>query len=47
MSDFTESFGNIIDFRQAGKVKYPLVELLFMAVIAVIANANTWSEIEI
>lgn len=43
---FTESFENVIDFRQEGKVKHKLVEIIFTAVVATIANANTWIEVE-
>lgn len=43
---FTNSFENIIDFRQQGKVKHKLIEIIFTAVVATIANANTWIEVE-
>lgn len=43
--DFKDCFGNIEDFRQEWKVKHSLIEILFIAVIATIANANTWLEI--
>lgn len=45
INDFEDSFGNIKDFRQEWKVKHPLIEILYIAVIATIANANTWIEI--
>lgn len=45
IEDFKDSFGNIEDFRQEKKVKHSLTEILFMAVVASIANANTWIEI--
>ena len=47
MDIFEECFGNVIDFRQEGKVTYPLIEVIFMAVIGTIANGNSWSDIEI
>lgn len=43
---FTESFKNVTDFRQEWKVKHKLIEVLFTAVVATIANANTWIEVE-
>ena len=46
IKNFKESFKNIKDFRQAHKVKHDLTEMLFVAVIATIANCNTWLEIE-
>lgn len=45
MNNFKDSFSNIKDFRQEWKVKHSLIEILFIAVIATIANANTWIEI--
>lgn len=46
IKDFKESFKNVKDFRQAHKVKHDLTEMLFVAVVATIANCNTWLEIE-
>jgi predicted transposase YbfD/YdcC len=43
---FTESFKNINDFRQPWKIKHRLIEVIFTAVVATIANANTWIEVE-
>lgn len=43
---FTESFQNIIDFRQQGKVLHKLIDILFIAVVATIANADNWTEVE-
>jgi len=45
IDDFKDSFGNVEDFRQEWKVKHSLIEILFIAVVATIANANTWLEI--
>lgn len=45
INDFEGSFKNVKDFRQEWKVKHKLIEILFIAVIATIANANTWIEI--
>lgn len=45
INDFKDSFGNIKDYRQEWKVKHNLLEILYIAVIATIANANTWIEI--
>jgi flagellin-specific chaperone FliS len=35
------------DFRQEHKTKHKLTEMLFMVVMAIIINANTWIEIEV
>lgn len=43
---FIEKFKNIPDFRQEGKVKHKLIEIMFTSVVATIANANTWIEVE-
>ena len=43
---FVETFGNIIDFRQQGKVLHKLIDILFIAVVATIANADSWTEVE-
>ncbi len=45
IEDFKDSFENIEDFRQEKKVRHSLIEILFIAVVASIANANTWIEI--
>lgn len=44
---FTESFKNIIDFRQSWKIKHKLIEIIFIAVVATIANSNNWVEVEV
>jgi predicted transposase YbfD/YdcC len=43
--DFLDAFNNLPDFRQEGKVKHQLFEIIFIAVSASIANANSWIEI--
>lgn len=45
IKEFEDSFGNIGDFRQEGKVKHKLIEILFIAVVATIANADSWIEV--
>lgn len=45
INDFKDSFGNVQDFRQEWKVKHSLIEILYIAMIATLANANTWIEI--
>lgn len=45
IKDFKKSFEEIEDFRQAGKVKHKLIDILFIGVVASIANANTFLEI--
>ncbi|WP_374700102.1 transposase family protein, partial [Fusibacter sp. 3D3] len=43
---FKSAFENVSDFRQEWKVKHKLIEIIFTTVIATIANANTWIEVE-
>lgn len=43
---FKSAFENVSDFRQTWKVKHKLIEIIFTTVIATIANANTWIEVE-
>ena len=38
-------FEELSDSRQSGKIKYNLVEVVVMAIIAVTAGAEHWSEI--
>ena len=38
-------FEELSDSRQAGKIKYNLVEVVVMAIIAVTAGAKHWNEI--
>jgi len=40
-----ESFESLEDPRSAQRVKYPLIEIIFLAVTAVISGANEWEEI--
>lgn len=40
IKDFKESFGNVKDYRQEGKIKHKLIEILFIAVTATIGNAH-------
>lgn len=40
-------FEEIEDTRQQGKIKYLLVEVIVMTIIAVTAGADNWSEIAI
>ncbi|SHK28059.1 DDE_Tnp_1-associated [Paramaledivibacter caminithermalis DSM 15212] len=45
IEDFKATFGKIKDFRQPWKTKHKLIEILFIAVVATIANADGWIEI--
>ena len=40
-------FEELSDSRQQGKIKYNLVEVVVMAIIAVTAGAEHWNEIAI
>ena len=42
---FTSHFSNIIDQRQTAKVTYPLEDILFVSLCAVIAGAEGWADI--
>ncbi|MCB2291888.1 ISAs1 family transposase [Clostridium sp. CS001] len=44
---FTNYFGIIKDIRQQTKVRHKLIDILFIAVAATIANASDWKEIEV
>jgi len=46
IKEFIDSFDGVKDFRQEHKVKHSLIDIIFIAVIGTVANANTWSEIE-
>jgi predicted transposase YbfD/YdcC len=45
-SKFVQYFGIIVDKRQEGKVHHKLIDILFIAVAATIANSTNWLEIE-
>ena len=42
---FAEHFEGLTDTRQAGKVKYSLLEIIVMTVCAVIAGCEVWEDI--
>ncbi len=42
----TKYFEEISDSRQQGKIKYNLVEVIVMTIIAATAGAEHWNEIE-
>ncbi|SHI01519.1 ISAs1 family transposase [Clostridium grantii] len=46
-SIFFNYFGVIKDMRQQAKVRHKLIDILFIAVAATIANASDWDEVEI
>lgn len=46
VSSFVELFANIPDERQEWKVKHKLVDIIFIAVVATIADCDDWEEIE-
>lgn len=43
---FIEIFEPVPDIRQPGKVKHSLLEIIFMAIVATLAGADDWEEIE-
>lgn len=45
-SCFIEYCENIIDFRQEGKIRHLLKDILFIAVAATIGNADSWTQVE-
>jgi predicted transposase YbfD/YdcC len=46
MKGFEEQFEDVNDPRQAGKIIYPMIEILFLAVVAVAGKAEDWEDIE-
>lgn len=46
IKEFKDTFGAVKDFRQEHKVKHNLTDILFIAIVGTVANANTWLEIE-
>ena len=46
-SCFIEYCEYVDDFRQEGKVKHQLRDILFIAVAATIANADSWPQVEV
>lgn len=45
IQEFEESFNRVEDFRQEWKIKHSLIEIMFIAVVATVANANSWLQI--
>ncbi|USD64186.1 ISAs1 family transposase [Vibrio sp. SCSIO 43136] len=43
---FSEHFGHLTDPRQSAKISYPLFDVLFLVVCAVIAGCEGWEDIE-
>jgi predicted transposase YbfD/YdcC len=46
IASIEECFGDIEDPRVQGRCEYPLVEIIVIAICAVIAGADSWTEIE-
>ena len=46
LASITDNFGDIQDSRVQGRCDYPLIEVITIAISAVIAGANSWVEIE-
>ena len=46
LQGFEECFGAIKDGRQASKIDHPLIEILFLSVVAVAGGAFSWGMIE-
>lgn len=46
IDSFSEHFGDLHDPRQSAKVVYPLFDVLFLIVCAVIAGSEGWEDIE-
>lgn len=45
IESFKEHFGAIDDYRQSAKITYPLFDILFDSLCAVIAGSNDWFDI--
>lgn len=46
LASIEECFGDIHDPRVKGRCDYPLIEIITIAICAVVAGADTWTEIE-
>ncbi len=46
LASLDECFGDINDPRVQGRCDYPLIEIITIAIGAVIAGANTWTDVE-
>jgi predicted transposase YbfD/YdcC len=46
IAGFEESFNSLEDARQQAKIDYPLIEVLFLSVVAVAGGAGNWEMIE-
>jgi predicted transposase YbfD/YdcC len=47
MASIEEHFGGMTDKRVQGRCEYPLIEIIMIAICAVIAGANSWVEVEV
>ena len=46
LASINECFGDLEDPRVQGRCTYPLIEIITIAICAVIAGANTWVDVE-
>jgi predicted transposase YbfD/YdcC len=46
LASISECFGDLYDARVGGRCDYPLIEIITIAICAVIAGADGWTEIE-
>ena len=46
LASIGECFGDIHDPRVQGRCDYPLIEIIMIAICAVVAGADTWTEVE-
>lgn len=46
LEGFEECFGTVKDRRQQSKINYPLIEILFLSIVAVAGGAFSWCMIE-
>lgn len=47
LKGFEECFDRVADTRQRSKVDYPIIEILFLSIVAVAAGACSWEMIEV
>lgn len=45
MAALIAAFSELEDYRHTGKVQYPLIEIIVIAVCAVIAGSESWEDI--
>lgn len=45
--EFIDFFEKVPDYRQMSKIRHPLIEIIYIAIVATVAGADDWPEIEL